>query len=72
MLKDKRNRRDRSGIETLRYKDTIMFETLKARYSAWNRYNRTVAELQALSARELEDVGIAPWQIKSVAARAVR
>jgi uncharacterized protein YjiS (DUF1127 family) len=49
-----------------------MFETLKARYSAWNRYNRTVAELSALSHRELEDIGFAPWDIKSVARKAAR
>jgi uncharacterized protein YjiS (DUF1127 family) len=49
-----------------------MFETLKTRYQAWNRYNRTVAELSALSHRELEDVGFAPWEIKAVARKASR
>ncbi len=49
-----------------------MFETLKARYTAWNRYNRTVSELSALSNRELEDIGFAPWEIKSVARKATR
>jgi uncharacterized protein YjiS (DUF1127 family) len=49
-----------------------MFETLKARYTAWNRYNRTVSALSALSNRELEDIGFAPWDIKSVARKAAR
>jgi uncharacterized protein YjiS (DUF1127 family) len=49
-----------------------MFETLKNRVSAWKRYNRTVAELQALSARELADLGIAPGDIKSIARQAAR
>jgi uncharacterized protein YjiS (DUF1127 family) len=49
-----------------------MFETLKTRYSTWKRYSRTVSELRALSSRELEDLGIAPWQIKDVARQAVK
>jgi uncharacterized protein YjiS (DUF1127 family) len=53
-------------------KDIIMFETLKARYASWNLYKRTVSELSALSHRELEDVGFAPWEIKAAARKAAR
>jgi uncharacterized protein YjiS (DUF1127 family) len=49
-----------------------MFETLKSRYSTWKRYTRTVSELNALSNRDLEDLGIAPWEIKKVARQAAR
>lgn len=49
-----------------------MFETLKARYSTWKRYNRTVAELQALTSRELADLGIARGDIERIARSAVR
>lgn len=49
-----------------------MFETLKARYTTWNVYKRTVAELSALSHRELEDIGFAPWEIKAAARKAAR
>ena len=49
-----------------------MFETLKARYSTYKRYSRTVSELQALSHRDLTDLGISPWDIKRVAREAAR
>lgn len=49
-----------------------MFETLKTRVNTWKRYNRTVSELQALTVRELNDVGINPWDIKTVARQASR
>jgi uncharacterized protein YjiS (DUF1127 family) len=49
-----------------------MFETLKTRYSTWKRYNRTVAELSALSNRELADLGIMRTDIQAVARKAVR
>lgn len=49
-----------------------MFETLKTRYSTWKRYTKTMAELNALSSRDLEDLGIAPWEIKTVARKATR
>ena len=47
-----------------------MFESLKTRVASWKRYNRTVNELQALSLRELDDLGIAPGNIKQIARQA--
>jgi len=49
-----------------------MFEVLKTRITAWKRYNRTVSELNALSNRELADLGIARADIQSVARAAVK
>jgi uncharacterized protein YjiS (DUF1127 family) len=49
-----------------------MFETLKTRITAWKRYSRTVSELQALSNRELADLGIGRADIQSVARQAAR
>jgi uncharacterized protein YjiS (DUF1127 family) len=49
-----------------------MFETLKTRITTWKRYSRTVAELNALSNRELDDLGIVRADIKSVARAAAR
>jgi uncharacterized protein YjiS (DUF1127 family) len=49
-----------------------MFETLKTRYATWKRYSRTLSELNALSTRELDDLGIAPWEIKRVAREAAK
>lgn len=44
-----------------------MFEGLKTRYSRWQRYSRTVAELQKLSNRDLADLGIARADIQRLA-----
>jgi uncharacterized protein YjiS (DUF1127 family) len=44
-----------------------MFETLKSRYARWQRYNRTVSELGALSNRDLADLGIARADINRIA-----
>lgn len=49
-----------------------MFEVLKTRIASWQRYNRTVNELSALSNRELSDLGIARGDIHRVAREAVR
>ncbi|NMD06997.1 MAG: DUF1127 domain-containing protein [Phyllobacteriaceae bacterium] len=49
-----------------------MFEVLKTRITAWKRYNRTVSELNALSNRELSDLGIARSDIQRVARQAAR
>jgi uncharacterized protein YjiS (DUF1127 family) len=49
-----------------------MFEVLKSRISNWKRYNRTVTELQALTNRELADLGIARGDIQRVAREAAR
>ena len=49
-----------------------MFEVLKTRINTWKRYNRTVTELQALTNRELADLGIARADIHRVARDAAR
>ncbi len=49
-----------------------MFETLKTRYSAWKKYSRTVAELEALSNRDLSDLGLSRADITRVAREAAR
>ena len=49
-----------------------MFEVLKTRSNTWKRYNRTVTELQALTNRELADLGIARADINRVAREAAR
>ncbi len=49
-----------------------MFEVLKTRISAWKRYNRTVTELNALTSRELNDLGISRSDIQRIAREAVR
>lgn len=49
-----------------------MFEVLKTRINTWKRYNRTVTELQALTNRELADLGIARADIQRVARDAAR
>jgi uncharacterized protein YjiS (DUF1127 family) len=49
-----------------------MFEVLKSRISNWKRYNRTVSELEALSNRELADLGINRFDIKHIAREAAR
>ena len=49
-----------------------MFETLKARYSTWKRYSRTMQELEGLSNRELADLGISRVDIARLAKEAAR
>jgi len=49
-----------------------MFEVLKTRITIWKRYNRTVTELQALTNRELADLGIARGDITRIAREAAR
>lgn len=49
-----------------------MFEVLKSRYNRWKRYNRTVAELESLSNRELADLGIVRSDIHKLARQASR
>ncbi|WP_305985551.1 DUF1127 domain-containing protein [Roseibium sp. MMSF_3544] len=46
-----------------------MFDTARKKYSAWVNYRRAVDELSRLSARELQDLGISPSDIKFVARR---
>jgi uncharacterized protein YjiS (DUF1127 family) len=49
-----------------------MFEVLKTRITAWKRYSRTVSELNALSNRELADLGISRSDISRIAKDAAR
>ena len=56
----------------LKRKENTMFEVLKTRISTWRRYNRTVSELNALTNRELADLGIMRTDIRSVAREAAR
>jgi uncharacterized protein YjiS (DUF1127 family) len=49
-----------------------MFESLKTRYSTWKKYSRTVAELEALSNRDLADLGLSRTDISRVAREAVK
>jgi uncharacterized protein YjiS (DUF1127 family) len=48
-----------------------MFEVLKTRVASWKRYSRTVSELNALSNRELADLGIIRADIPTIARQAV-
>jgi uncharacterized protein YjiS (DUF1127 family) len=49
-----------------------MFETLKTRLATWKKYNRTVAELETLSNRELADLGFGRSDITRIAREASR
>ncbi len=49
-----------------------MFDFVKTRYTRWQRYSRTISELEALSARELADLGIARADIHRLAREATR
>lgn len=49
-----------------------MFDVLKSRITTWKRYSRTVNELQALTNRELSDLGIPRGDIARVAREAAR
>jgi uncharacterized protein YjiS (DUF1127 family) len=49
-----------------------MFESLKTRFTTWQKYSRTVSELSALSNRELDDLGFGRADIKTIARQASR
>jgi uncharacterized protein YjiS (DUF1127 family) len=49
-----------------------MFDTVKTKYARWQRYSRTVKELEALNSRELSDLGIARSDIYRLAREATR
>ena len=49
-----------------------MFETLKNRIATWQKYSRTVTELEALSNRELADLGFGRSDIRTIARQAAR
>ncbi len=45
----------------------MFFDRIKQDYRRWRDYHRTVSELSRLSRRELDDIGISPYQIEDVA-----
>ncbi len=47
-----------------------MFEKLKTRYTTYKKYSRTVAELESLSNRDLDDLGFSRGDIKRIARQA--
>jgi uncharacterized protein YjiS (DUF1127 family) len=49
-----------------------MFDFINTRIKRWNRYTRTVNELNALSNRDLADLGIARSDIQRIAKEAAR
>ena len=49
-----------------------MFEGLRTRYCRWQRYSRTVSELEGLSNRDLADLGINRVDIQRLAREAAR
>jgi uncharacterized protein YjiS (DUF1127 family) len=49
-----------------------MFDFIKTRYSRWQRYSRTVSELERLSHRELADLGLTTYDSPRVAREASR
>jgi uncharacterized protein YjiS (DUF1127 family) len=49
-----------------------MFEVLKSRYAKWQRYSRTVSELESLTNRDLADLGISRTDIPRLAREAAR
>jgi uncharacterized protein YjiS (DUF1127 family) len=59
-------------ITTVNPRGMTMFEALKSRYSTWKRYSRTVQELEALSSRDLADLGITRADIPRLAREAAR
>ena len=46
-----------------------MFRNIVKKYGDWKHYRDTYAELSRLSNRELDDLGIARHDIKSIAQR---
>ena len=46
-----------------------MFDRISTDFRRWRSYRRTVSALSALSTRELDDLGIAPYQIREIARR---
>lgn len=49
-----------------------MFTTIRSRYNRWQRYNRTVRELNGLSNRDLADLGLTRFDIERIAREAVK
>lgn len=72
LLKETKHCPEQVRVRNTNRKDIIMFETLKTRITAWKRYSRTVSELEALSNRELADLGIMRTDIGRIARDAAR
>jgi uncharacterized protein YjiS (DUF1127 family) len=49
-----------------------MFGNIRDRFARWQRYSRTVNELNALSNRDLADLGIARGDISRIARESAR
>jgi len=49
-----------------------MFDFLSRRYHRWKVYNRTVAELESLTNRDLADLGIARCDIPKIVRDSLR
>jgi uncharacterized protein YjiS (DUF1127 family) len=45
----------------------MIFERFSNDYRRWRERRRTVSELSRLSARQLEDIGIMPYEIEDAA-----
>ncbi len=45
----------------------MFFDRIATDYRRWRTYRRTMTELSKLTLRELDDIGIAPYQIEDVA-----
>ena len=45
----------------------MIFERLNNDIRRWREQRRTVAQLSGLSARQLEDIGLAPYEIEDAA-----
>jgi uncharacterized protein YjiS (DUF1127 family) len=54
------------------HRGLTMFDFLSRRYQRWQLYNRTVAELESLTNRDLADLGIARSDIPRIARDAIR
>ena len=45
----------------------MIFDRISSDYRRWREQRHTVAELSRLSTRQLEDIGLAPYQIEDAA-----
>jgi uncharacterized protein YjiS (DUF1127 family) len=45
----------------------MFFDRLNNEFRRWRKQRRTVSELSRLSRRQLEDIGLAPYQIEDAA-----
>lgn len=49
-----------------------LFDRFKTRYTQHRRYRQTLAELRALSRRDLDDIGVSPYDVRRIARDAAR